>query len=316
MKRYLLTRLAGGLATLLVSAVVVFAVVRLIPGSPISKLLDRQFDPTVAASLQRLYGLDKPIPVQFWTWITAVLHGDLGYSLLSSDSVASIVGERIPRTLILLAGGVTVGLLIAVPAGVIAATRRGRYPDAAVSVGTTLLLSVPQFWLGILLTLVFAINLRVLPAIGYVDPAVDPAGAFKALILPWLTIGLPMAAYVSRVLRSSLLEVLGQDYLRAARARGVREDVVIMRHALRNAAIPTVTVVGLEIGYLLGGSIVVEQVFSYPGMGQLMINAIVSRDYPVIQASILFFAVAFVVVNLITDVIYATLDPRIRTGTA
>jgi peptide/nickel transport system permease protein len=296
-----------------VSAFIIFGIVHLIPGDPVSIILGREYDPQVAASMREFYGFNEPLHTQFLDWAGSVLSGDFGHSMLSQLPVSDILAERIPRTLYLMAGGVLVALLIGLPAGMIAAKSRGRALDAGITSATTLLMSVPQFFLGILLSLLVSVQLGLLPAAGYVDPLVDPWGSLKLMILPWLTIGFTLAALVARVLRSSLLDVLGQDYIRTARARGLSEPMVMTRHALRNASIPTVTVVGLETGYLIAGStIVVEKVFSYPGMGQLIIDSILQRDYPLVQASILFFATAFVVVNLLTDIAYAILDPRLR----
>jgi peptide/nickel transport system permease protein len=307
-----IARLLGGLLTLVLSAVIVFAIVHLIPGDPVSIILGREYDPAVAASMREFYGFDQPLHTQFVDWATSVLSGDFGNSMLSQQPVSDVLAERIPRTLYLMAGGVATALLISVPAGMIAARNRGRALDTGVTSATTLLMSIPQFFLGILLSLIVSVQLGLLPAAGYVDPLTDPWESLRHMILPWLTIGFTMSAFIARVLRSSLLDVLGQDYIRTARARGLGEAQLMSRHALRNAAIPTVTVVGLEIGYLMGGAIVVEKVFSYPGMGQLMIDSIIQRDYPLVQASILFFAAAFVVVNLLTDIAYALLDPRLR----
>jgi peptide/nickel transport system permease protein len=302
----------GGMLTLVVSAFIVFAIVHLIPGDPVSIILGREYEPAVAASMREFYGFDQPLHTQFADWATSMLSGDFGNSMLSQLPVSEVLAERIPRTLYLMAGGVVTALLIALPAGMIAARNRGRALDTGVSSATTLLMSVPQFFLGILLSLLISVQLGLLPAAGYVDPLTDPWRSLELMILPWLTIGFTMSAFITRVLRSSLLDVLGQDYIRTARARGLGEARLMSRHALRNAAIPTLTVVGLEVGYLMGGAIVVEKVFSYPGMGQLMIDSILQRDYPLVQASILFFAAAFVVVNLLTDITYALLDPRLR----
>jgi peptide/nickel transport system permease protein len=298
--------------TLAASALIVFAIVHLIPGDPVSIILGREYDPQVAASLREFYGFDEPLHTQFLDWAGSVVSGDFGHSMLSQVPVSETLAERIPRTLYLMAGGIATALLISVPAGRIAARNRGRALDTGVTSATTLLMSIPQFFLGILLSLIVSVQLGLLPAAGYVDPLTDPWESLQLMILPWLTIGFTMSAFIARVLRSSLLDVLGQDYIRTARARGLGEAQLMSRHALRNAAIPTVTVVGLEIGYLMGGAIVVEKVFSYPGMGQLMIDSIIQRDYPLVQASILFFAAAFVVVNLLTDIAYALLDPRLR----
>ena len=314
MRHFILGRLGGTAATLFVSSLIVFFLVRLIPGDPIGVLLERNYSPELAASLRRLYGLDRPIHEQYIVWVGAMLSGDFGFSLITQTPVAGLLLERIPRTLYLMLGGVAIGLLIAIPAGIIAAANRRKWPDSWVVALTTAFMSIPSFWLGILLIILFAVTLRWLPAAGYVDPTRDLIGSLRSMVLPWLTLGLVMSAFITRVLRSSLLDVLGQDYIRTAQSRGLRDRAVIRRHALRNAAIPAVTVIGLEIGYLMGGAIVVEKVFAFPGMGQLIVNGITSRDYPLIQISILFFAFAFIIINMLTDVVYAQLDPRIKYG--
>jgi peptide/nickel transport system permease protein len=314
--RYLVARLAGSLVTIFVTTVMVFFLVRAIPGDPLSALLGEDYDPAVAASLRRLYALDRPVPEQYLSWISSLLHGDFGYSIVSRAPVGELVAERIPRTLYLMAGGLAMGILIAVPVGILAARHRGGWLDGLITTIVTGVTSVPQFFLGLLLIILFAVTLGWLPAAGYVDPGQDLAGFLRSMVLPWLTIGLGLAAFVARVLRSSMLDALGQDYVRTARSRGASEGRVVYQHALRNAAIPTATVVGLEIGYLLGGAIVVESVFAYPGMGRLIVTSIQQRDYPVVQASILFFGVSFVIVNVLTDLIYTLLDPRIRLARA
>jgi peptide/nickel transport system permease protein len=312
MARFLVSRILGAIATLFVTTLLVFFIVRLAPGDPTAAMFSREYNAKIAASLRHYYGLDKPIYQQYATWMSSLAHGDLGYSILTQVPASGLVKERIPRTLYLMAGGIVVGLLIALPAGMIAARFRARWPDYFLVSATTGLLAIPQFFLGLLLVIIFAVRLHWLPPPGYIDPGVDFVGSLKSMVLPWLTIGFVSAALIARVLRSSMLDVLGQDYVRTARARGVAEPTVLRHHAFRNAAIPTVTIIGLEIGYLLGGSIVVERVFAYPGMGDLIVSSVTQRDYPLIQASVLFFAVAFIVVNLATDLVYAALDPKVR----
>ena len=312
MRRFIMWRLAGSAVTLVVATFVVFVVVRLIPGDPIATLLFNEYSEEVAASLRRLYGLDQPILVQFWDWLGAVSHGDFGYSLLTGSSVSGLLAQRIPRTLALLAGGISVGLLIAIPAGIFAAFYRGRLPDGLLMGFTTVLMAIPQFWLGILLLVLFAVVLQVLPGAGYVAWSVSPVEFFRSMTLPWLTIGFSISAFIARVLRSSLLDTLNQDYIRTAEARGLKHKRIVLRHALRNAAIPTVTVIGLEVGYLIGGAIVVETVFAFPGVGRLLVTSILQRDYPIIQICLLFFAIGFVLVNLLTDISYGLIDPRVR----
>jgi peptide/nickel transport system permease protein len=310
--RFLLFRTLGIVATIFVSSILVFFLVRWIPGDPIAVMLGRSYDPEIAASLRQLYRIDQPIFAQYISWTGSLLHGDFGFSILTQVPVLDQLLERIPRTLYLMVGGIATGVIISVPAGILAALYRGRWPDTIVTSFTSVLLSIPQFWLGLLLMIGLAVTLGWLPAAGYVDPTVDLVASIRSMVLPWLTIGFPTSAFLTRVLRSSLLDVIDQDYIRTARARGLRETRVVVIHALRNAAIPTLTVLGLEVGYLLGGAIVVEVVFAYPGMGRLIVDSIVRRDYPVVQAGLLFFAFSFAVVNMLTDLAYSALDPRVR----
>ncbi len=316
MTRFLVGRFLGAIVTLFVTTLLVFFLVRLAPGDPTASMFSREYDPKVAASIRHFYGLDKPIYHQYAIWMSSLAHGNLGYSILTQVPASNLVKERIPRTLYLMTGGIIAGLLIALPAGMIAARFRARWPDYFLVSATTALLAIPQFFLGMVLIIIFAVRLHWLPPPGYIDPSVDFVGSLKSMVLPWLTIGFVSAALIARILRSSMLDVLGQDYIRTARSRGVAEPTVLRHHAFRNAAIPTVTIIGLEIGYLLGGAIVVERVFAYPGMGDLIVSSVTQRDYPLIQASVLFFAIAFILVNFLTDVVYAALDPKVRASQA
>ena len=312
MGRFIARRLVMASISVFVATFVIFVIVRIIPGDPIATMLGQEYSPEVAASLRRLYGLDQPILVQYREWITAVVQGDFGYSVMTSTSVAELLLRRVPRTLLLMAGGVAIGLMVAIPAGIFAAYYRGRWPDGLLIGMTTTLMAIPQFWLGILLLVIFAVALQWLPGAGYVPFSESPSGFFRSMALPWLTIGFSISAFIARVLRSSLLDCLNQDYIRTAEARGFTRRRVVLGHALRNAAIPTVTVIGLEVGYLVGGAIVVETVFSFPGVGRLLVTSILQRDYPLIQIGLLFFAMGFVVINLITDISYGLIDPRVR----
>lgn len=308
---FLAKRLLAGLLTVFVSSIIIFGMVRVIPGDPLAAVLGTERHSAEAvASYRKLYGLDRPLHEQYVSWVGAVASGDLGVSLISRADVAPLVVTRIPRTVYLISGGMGVALLIAIPAGIAAARRRGSPTDNLLTSATTLTLATPEFFLGLLLAYLFSVRLGWLPSVGFVSPSTSFVGFVRSMILPWLTIGLVAAAVIVRVLRSSLIDVLGQDYIRTARARGFGEQFVVRHHALRNASIPTVTVVGLQVGYLLGGAIIVEVLFSFPGMGLLTIKAITQRDYPVVQAALLFFAVGFVVVNILTDLAYRFLDPR------
>ncbi|MGI9146203.1 MAG: ABC transporter permease [Chloroflexota bacterium] len=312
MGQFLAGRLIGSLGVVVASSLVIFMVVRLIPGDPISVLLEQETDPTVKEAFRRLYGLDQPVYVQYFVWARALMSGDFGLSLITHTPVIEQVIVRAPRTLYLMVGSLALSLAVSIPAALIAARKNKSWPDSLVLSATTLVMSIPSFWIGIIFTLVFAITLQWLPGAGFVDPSEDLGSSLRSMILPWVTLGLSMAAFTVRVLRASLLDVLTQDYVRTARGKGVRERRVVLGHALKNAAIPAVTLIGVQIGTLMGGTIVIEKVFGYPGMGQLIVNSITQRDYPVIQLSMLFFASSFVLVTLITDLTYGFLDPRIR----
>ncbi|HEY2044299.1 MAG TPA: ABC transporter permease [Jatrophihabitans sp.] len=312
MLAFILRRVGGGLATLILSSLVVFSVIHLVPGDPIATAMGTDYNPAVDRALRQLYGLNRPLVVQYWDWLTSLLRGNFGYSLTTKTSVWSELSQRMPRTLILLAGGVVISLVIAVPAGILAARFAGGVIDRLVVVLTSSVLSVPQFWVGLLLIGFIGVKMQLLPAGGYYPFSAGVGQAIKGLILPWITIALPMSAFIARTLRSSMMDVVSQNYVRTARSRGLSERSVVMTHVLRNASIPVTTVVGLEIGGLLGGAIIVEQVFSYPGMGNYMVNAVLRRDYPVLQASALLFTFGFILVNVVVDLVYGVLDPRIR----
>jgi peptide/nickel transport system permease protein len=296
MGRYLLVRIAAAVPSLVLITVLVFLLVRLIPGDPVAALLELQRDPAVVAELRSFYGLDRPIYVQYLNWVSTIMSGSFGRSFMTGLPVTGLILERFPRTVYLMLGGVSVSLLIAIPAGIIAATHRRSWSDHGVTSLATLAMAVPNFWLGILLMLLFGVMLGWLPTTGYTEPQDDFLDFLRHMVLPWFTLGSALAALTTRMLRSSLLDVLSQDYMRTARAKGI----------------PTITVIGLQAGYLMGGAVVTERVFAYPGMGLLLVGSIFNRDYPVIQAGIILFAFTFIVINLLTDTAYALVDPRIR----
>jgi peptide/nickel transport system permease protein len=313
MTRFVLGRLAGGVLTLLVSSVVVFAMVRFIPGDPITaRLAEGGLSPEAEAALRRLYGFDQPLVEQYWSWLSSILHGHLGSSLITQTPVANEILVRIPRTIYLAVSGILVALAVAVPTAIISARYSGRRADTFLTSANGVLVALPNFVVGILLIVVFAVQIPIFPVAGYIDPRGDLGGFLHGMVLPALTIGLPASAIIVRVLRSSLLDELRRDYVRTAEARGASRLRAIVRHALRNASLPTVTIVGLQVGYLLGGAIVTELLFSYPGIGLLLLNSITQRDYPIVQACLLFLAFAFVLVNLVTDVLYAALNPKLK----
>jgi peptide/nickel transport system permease protein len=310
-QRYIVRRLLGMIPALLGISILVFLLVHLIPGDPISVMLGRVSDPEVLAAVRAQYGLDRPLSVQYFVWLGHVVRGNLGYSISNGSPVAGLVFDRLPATLYLLGGGLSVALLLAAPVGILAAAKRDTWVDLSGTLASLLFMSIPSFWLAILLVLLMAVHWGLLPATGYVAPQDDWREFLKCLVMPSLALGVSEAGFIARLLRSSMLDVLRQDYVTVARAKGVRERRVIYRHALPNALIPVITVVAIEIGYLLGGAIIIERVFAYPGMGLLTITAISARDYPLIQGTILVFAVFFLLINLLTDLLYAVVDPRI-----
>lgn len=308
-RRILLT-----IPSLLGVMVVVFLLMRSIPGDVVTNLVGLQGNVSAErlAELRRMFGLDLPVHVQFWEWFTAALQGDLGSSLRTGRSIVSDLLLRFPVTLELTLLGMAIALLVAVPLGILAALNRGGWIDWAASVFALLGLSVPGFFLGILLILLFSLRLDWLPPAGYVPLFEAPIDNLRHMILPAASLGLILAAATTRIMRSTMLEVLGRDYVRTARAKGLAARVVTLRHALRNALIPVTTVVGLQFGALLGGAVIIEQVFSLPGVGRYALEGINLRDYPVVQGAVLIIAAAFIFVNLLVDVIYALIDPRVR----
>lgn len=314
MLSYILNRLIAAVPTLLGVAIVTFLLMRAVPGDVVTQLvgLDANNTPERLAELRRLFGLDLPLHVQFGQWFGAALQGDLGSSLRTGREVAQDLALRFPVTLQLTLMSLLVALLIAVPLGILAATRRGHFSDYLASIFAILGLSVPGFFLAVLLILLFSLALGWLPPAGFVPLAENPWENLRHMLLPAFSLGVILAGAITRILRSSMLEVLGRDYIRTARAKGLAERVVVYRHALRNALIPVLTVIGLQFGSLLGGAVIIEQVFSLPGVGRFALEGINLRDYPVVQGTVLFIATAAVLVNLTVDLLYSLIDPRIR----
>jgi peptide/nickel transport system permease protein len=313
--QYIIRRLIQALFLVWGCATLVFFMVRLIPGDPVVQMLGPEYTPEAAEVIRVKLGLDEPFHIQYLRWFGNVLTGDLGGSIATGETVADIITTGLPKTLSLAALSFLIATAIAVPAGIVAALRRNTVFDYAASIVAFIGVSMPSFWLGILLILVFAVRLRWLPAIGYADPTEDGVVAWlERLILPSLAIGAAYSAILMRFVRAGLLEVLSSDYVRTARAKGVREHAVVLRHAMRNALIPVVTVMGIQLALLLSGTVVVETVFSIRGIGRILVAAIFDRDYPIVQGVILLIAVIFVMANLLVDIVYTFLDPRIRYG--
>ncbi|MFE3515603.1 ABC transporter permease [Streptomyces sp. NPDC059166] len=303
--RTVASRIGTALLVLLCTATVAFFLVRL-SGDPVKVLLPPDATAGQESALRHSLGLDRPLLTQYLDYLWGIPRLDFGDSLFYNQPVRAVLADRIPATLLLAAAALVVTLVVALPAGTLAAMRRGRATDRTVMTGVLLGQSTPPFWIGILFILVFAVGLHALPASGY--------GTFANLVLPAVTLAVYSVAVVARLLRSSLIDVLSSDHIRTARAKGFGPFKVVLRHGLRNASLPVVTVVGLEVGSLLGGAILTEQVFSWPGVGQLTIEAISNRDFPLVQATVLLFAATFVVVNLLVDLSYSLLDPRVRTS--
>jgi peptide/nickel transport system permease protein len=310
---YLLRRFLGALLVMLAVATLVFIMLRLVPGDPIAAMLADAGGPDEIAAMKRKMGLDQPLFVQYGKWLFNVAQGDFGTSIYGSrQPVAQILSEAIPRTMSLAFLAFIIALLIGIPAGIISAMRRNSPTDTAVSLFAFLGLSMPDFWLAILLIIVFAANLQWLPAIGY-SPLSDGLWPwFEHLILPSIAVGTAFSAIIARMIRSSLLEVLRADYMRTAASKGLSRRTLMLEHAMPNAMIPVITVIGIAFALLISGAVVVENVFSIKGLGRVLIEGILNRDYPVVQGAVLIVSAFFVFSNLLVDLLYGVIDPRIR----
>jgi peptide/nickel transport system permease protein len=308
---YVARRVGQALLALLGVSIVVFALIHLVPGDPIRAAMGTRFDPELYQVFLERSGLDQPLLVQYVDWLGRALTGDLGVSFRTGRPVTESIAQRVPATALLAVGALLIGLIIALPAGIVSAVRQGKPIDYVANGFAQIGVSVPDFWYGILLMLIFAVNLRWLPVSGYVSPADDPVEALRRLVLPSVTAGVVTGAILTRFVRSSVLEALNADHVRLARAKGLPWRYVLRHHVLRNAWIPIVTITGLQLGTLLGGIVIVEVVFSWPGLGRLALDAVERRDYPVLQGTVLVIAAAFLLINLLVDLLYTRLDPRI-----
>jgi peptide/nickel transport system permease protein len=314
MVAYLVRRLLVAVPVLFGISLLAFALVRLVPGDTVTVMLGMQYTEERAVAMRGSLGLDRPLPVQYALWLGRVARGDLGQSGFTGQPVVDALRDRLPVTLQLAGMAVLLAAVLALPLGMVAAAHRGRWPDhLAMTVGLAGL-SVPNFWFGILLVLLFSRTLGWASSGGFIPFADDPAGNLRAMVLPAVALALAVAAVLVRMMRSSMLDVLGQDYIRMARAKGCGPWRVHAVHALRNALVPVLTVLGIQVGYLLGGSVVIESVFSLPGIGQLVLESIRSRDYVLLQGVILMVGAAFLAINLVVDLLYAWANPRIRYG--
>jgi peptide/nickel transport system permease protein len=316
MGRYAIRRLLEAIPTLFIVSAVVFTLIRLAPGDPAAMKMGREAArPENKAKLEQLrheMNLDKPIPVQYLYWLKDLGQGNFGDSLRNKKPTSELIAEKIPATLQLLIGAMVFSLLFGLPLAIIAALRRGSLLDRGVMAFVSAGLAVPSFWLGLTLVLVFSVRLKWLPPSGYIPFKDDPVESIKHMLLPAITLGVYLSATLMRFLRADMIEVLAADYVRTARAKGLRQRSVIVGHAMRNALVPVLTIAGLEIGALLGGSVIIEQVFGWSGVGWLIVQAVFDRDYPLVQTAVLFVAVGLVLVNLLVDLFYGWLNPRLR----
>ncbi|MBM4314729.1 MAG: ABC transporter permease [Deltaproteobacteria bacterium] len=313
MKAFLIRRMLQTLITLFVVSLISFTLSMVLPGDPSLSIVGSEgASEAMVQNLRQELGLDRPIVVQYFKWLGALVSGDFGVSIRTRAHVLTLFGQRLPVTLELLGFGILFALLIAIPMGIFSALRPNTWVDTAGTVIAVSGVAMPQFFLGMILILVFSIWLGWLPSSGYVSPADNLVGNLKGMILPAISLGSVVAAEIMRQLRSSMLEVLGEEFVQTARAKGVPEFQVIIRHVLRNALIPVVTLLGMRIGRLIGGIVIIEVVFSLPGIGRLLMNAVLFNDFPVLQTGVLLVALAVTLLNLLADVSYSFLDPRIR----
>ncbi len=314
MGKYVLRRVILLVPTLLGISALVLVLMRLLPGDAVDVLIGTEISlgPEQRQALYRLFGLDAPIHVHYFRWLWEVIHGNLGFSLRTAEPMTKVLLQRLPITAELAVLSVALSWLLAIPLGVLSAVRRNGAIDFFAHLVGLFGLSVPNFWLATMLLLVTSLYLGWQPELIWVSPFKHLLANLQQMLLPVVSLSAVLIAVVMRMMRSSMLEVLGQDYVRTARSKGLRETIVLARHAFKNAAIPVITVQGIQVGFLLGGAVVIEQIFGMPGIGWMILNGIYQRDYPVVQAGVLFVAVVFVLVNLLVDLVYAVLDPRIR----
>lgn len=312
MKTYIFRRLIALIPTLLIVATIGFLLIHLTPGDPAVVMLGEEATEEQVDMLRQQLGLDLPVPIQFGRWLGRLVQGDLGQSIFLKRPVTTAIFERLECTLLLTMYGLGIAIVLGIIMGILAAVRHNTLIDQSLMMVALLGVSMPSFWLGLNLILLFALRWRMFPAASYTPVAQGWNLALRSLTLPAFTLGFVSAAPIARMVRSSMLQVLNQDYIRTARSKGLRERTVIVAHAFRNALIPTVTIIGMTVGGLIGGAMVIEQVFALPGVGRLVLSSIARRDYPVIQGILIFFSSIYVFVNLIVDIIYVYIDPRVK----
>jgi peptide/nickel transport system permease protein len=310
-KWFVLRKVGQAMLTLLIASIVVFLGVRALPGDAATAMSSEGASPEVLAQIRQSYGLDQPLPVQYLDWVGHLLTGDLGKSPQTGLSVSAVLASRIPVTLELAAVALLLALLVGIPIGIFAALKRNTAFDYFSTTGSMVGLSIPHFWFGILFILLFAVKLHWLPASGFV-PLTDPVANLQHIIMPAAVLAIGLAAVLIPQMRSALIQSLSEDYIRTARAKGLTQSAVIGKHALRNSLTAVVTVVGLQLGALISGVVITEQIFVVPGIGKLTLDSVYNRDYPTLQAVVLITASAYIVVNLITDLVYSALNPRVR----
>ncbi|MBT7071264.1 MAG: ABC transporter permease [Anaerolineae bacterium] len=312
MANFLLRRLLSTLLVMLGISFVVFMIAHLVPGDPVRIMLGLQADQAKVEKIRHLMGFDRPLMVQYFEWLKNAIQGDLGESYITGQKVSEAVSQRLPATLSLAFAALFIGVIIALPAGVISALKSGTAWDYAAMVFSQIGVSIPDFWLGIMFILFFSLFLGWLPPSGFTKPSEDFGDWFRHLILPATTIGLISASIMTRFIRSAVLEMISKNHVRTAKAKGLPERRITLRHILLNSSIPIVTIIGLQLASLLGGVIIIEIIFAWPGLGRLALDAVMRRDYPMVQGAVLMVALSFAIVNLIVDLLYAYLDPRIK----
>ena len=312
MSAYLLRRIATIVPTLVFVTMLIFGLQQLLPGDPAMVLAGEEQDPNVIAYLREKMRLDEPLPMRYLYWMGGVLQGDLGESIRSQQPVLELILQKLPVTIELAGLAMLIALVIGIPAGIVSAVRQNTAWDYAANIFALWGLSTPNFWLGILMILLFSVTLGWLPASGYVEPWVDPVANLKAMVMPAFVLGTNIAAVLMRHTRSAMLQVMNADYVRTARAKGLSRRVVVLRHALRNALTPVITLSALELGTLLSGAVLTEQVFTIPGFGKLIVDSVFNRDYAVVQGVVLVTGTAYIVLNLLADIAYVIVNPRLR----
>jgi peptide/nickel transport system permease protein len=312
MQRYIARRLLQAIPTILLASVIVFLMIYLIPGDPATVVLGPNAFPAQIEATKEEMGLDKPLPVQYLIWVGRVVQGDLGESFINGFPVWDLIMRRLAATVQLTLAALLLASVLALAVSILSVMYRGRLVDRLVGIWLGLSYAVPTFWLGVLLIILLSTQLDLLPPTGYASVVQHPGEAWRYLLMPALTLGIYTSSVLARFLRSSLFEVIGQDFIRTAQAKGLKEQHVLFRHALKNALIPVVTILGVQFGTLLGGAVVTEAVFDWPGVGQMLLYSIRVRDYTVVQGTVMFLVIAFVVINLLTDIAYGVIDPRIR----